>query len=382
MTISDRMLASKGYPSGFDYLRLVLAVAVIVTHTIPACYGFDALWAVYRTPVRPLFFVVVPAFFAVSGFLVAASFQRVRNIPVFLTLRAVRILPALLCVVLISTFVLGPILTALPLGAYVTDRMTWTYLLGALGFARYSLPGVFSYNPSETVNASLWTIPWEMKCYLLLPVLGVTTLLSRPRGMAVAAVAVNIGAFAWSHHLGHLETWDKPGGGFLISCFFWGSVLYLNRNEIFYSRWICAGAMLAAYLSIWWSPGAAYLAALPVAYASIYLGLQNPGKIKPIRDRDLSYGIYLYGWPVQQTIAGLMPYGRIWYVNFGTSFIVTACIAWLSWTLVESKALARKGQATRFVDAACRRLQQSWQKFLAQTSLAKDALRLILQTRH
>jgi peptidoglycan/LPS O-acetylase OafA/YrhL len=373
MTISEYILATKGHPSGFDYLRLVLAVSVIVMHTMTVCYGVDALTAIFMTPARPVLFVVVPAFFAISGFLVAASFQRVNNIPVFLALRALRILPALLCVVLISTFLLGPVLTDLPLGAYVTDQMTRLYCWGAFGFVQYFLPGMFSHHPDATVNASLWTIPWEMKCYLLLPVIGMTTLLSRPRVMGVATLALNVVAYIWSHHLGHLEAWDKPGGSFLISCFFWGVVLYINRHEIFYSRWICAGATVVAYISILWSPEMAYLAPLPIAYASIYLGLQNPGRISLIKGRDLSYGTYLYGWPVQQTILDLMPYGGIWYFNLVMSLVVTTFVAWLSWTFVESRALARKRQVARLIDDACRPFRQLWRKLSERIFPAPEA---------
>jgi peptidoglycan/LPS O-acetylase OafA/YrhL len=374
MTISQQIVKSKGNSSGFDYVRLVLALSVVVFHTIPICYGLDVRWDVYMMALRPLTFIIVPGFFAVSGFLIAASFQRVNSIPVFLTLRAMRILPALFFVVFISAFLLGPLLTDLPLGTYLTDRSTWAYLLGGVGSTHYVLPGVFAKNPGDTVNGSLWTIPWELASYMTLPVMAVMTFVRRSRLMIVAAVALNVSAYEWSHFLGHLDAWDKPGGGFVVITFIWGAVLYINREKIPYSRWFCVLAFAAAYVSIWWSPAVAFLAPLPIAYASIFLGLQNPRKISPIRDRDFSYGIYLYGWPVQQTVVRLLPYGQVWYVNLVVSLVVTTAVAWLSWTFIESRVLNNKGKAARLVDSAWIRYRQLWWKLPERATPAPEVL--------
>src|ERR1700761_3676596 len=113
-TIQDRISETGGRSTGFDYMRLVLALAILGWHSIVTCYGSVAQDAVGASPARPLIALLLPAFFALSGFLVAGSLERSRTIPMFLGLRALRILPALAVESLISALIIGPLLTTLP----------------------------------------------------------------------------------------------------------------------------------------------------------------------------------------------------------------------------------------------------------------------------
>jgi peptidoglycan/LPS O-acetylase OafA/YrhL len=89
-------------------------------------------------------------------------------------------------------------------------------------------------------------------------------------------------------------------------------------------------------------PQAAYLAPLPLAYVTIFLGLQNPPRTKLIAGADYSYGVYLYGFPVQQAISLLFPEYRVWWFNLGCALLVAGGLAFLSWTLVESQVLKHR----------------------------------------
>jgi hypothetical protein len=139
-TIASRLNETKGHSSGFDYLRIGLSVSVILYHTIIICYGPEFEARFWESPLRPLFYFILPAFFALSGFLVAGSLFR-NSIPAFLTLRATRIFPALFCEVMISALILGPMLTAFSLGQYFADHKFWVYLLNATGEIHFQLPG-------------------------------------------------------------------------------------------------------------------------------------------------------------------------------------------------------------------------------------------------
>jgi peptidoglycan/LPS O-acetylase OafA/YrhL len=119
-------------------------------------------------------------------------------------------------------------------------------------------------------------------------------------------------------------------------------------------------AALAAWCSITWTPATSYLAPLPIAYVTMFIGLQNPGKIRLIAAGDFSYGVYLYGFPIQQTVARLLPDHRVWYIHFPASLTIAAMFAWLSWTMIESPILVRKGRATRFVDTVVRSITATW----------------------
>jgi peptidoglycan/LPS O-acetylase OafA/YrhL len=362
MNVSDQIAATKGRSTGFDYLRILLAVAVVAVHTIPVCYGWATMDKIWAGPWGPFAYFIIPSFFALSGFLVAGSLERVNNIPVFLTLRATRIFPALCCEVLISALLLGPFLTGLSLKDYFTDSSFWSYMLNVFGIVHFYLAGVFLHNPVTPVNNQLWTIPYELKCYILLTVLGMLAVTKNPRLLGRAAIVLNVVGFFWIWHQGVLGRWDMPTGAILLVSFLWGVYLYLHREKVPYNKWLCLGAAIFSYIAVEWSTGTAYLAPLPIAYVTVYLGLQNPRKTKLIMAGDYSYGIYLYGWPIQQTVAYLFPDYRVWYFNLVVSLVVSGFFAWLSWTFVESKVLARKGHATRFVDATSRRIGELWRK--------------------
>ena len=170
-TLGSQLEATNGRPAGFDYLRLSLAVAIIVWHTIFVCYGGAREEPFWSGPLRPVVFFLVPAFFAMSGFLVAGSLER-NDLRSFLTLRAMRIYPALIFESVLSALVLGPLLTVVTLQAYFADREFWTYLLNIVGYVHYDLPGVFKSNPAGgAVNAQLWTVPLELECYIAIAAL-------------------------------------------------------------------------------------------------------------------------------------------------------------------------------------------------------------------
>jgi peptidoglycan/LPS O-acetylase OafA/YrhL len=131
--------------------------------------------------------LILPMFFALSGFLVAGSLERCRTLVGFLSMRALRILPALAMEIVLSALVLGPLVTDLPTAAYFGDPEFARYFLNIIGDIHYHLPGVFVTNPLASVNQQLWTIPFELECYVALAVLA-SLGLHRQRQTFVAVV--------------------------------------------------------------------------------------------------------------------------------------------------------------------------------------------------
>ena len=120
-SIGEHLRNIRGFTSGFDYLRYGLAIAVVLWHSCLVSLGDQKAmeiadnWSSWFT--RP----ILPMFFALSGFLVASSLERSSSIPKFLWMRATRIYPALTAEVILSAFIIGPIITTLPLTQYFTD---------------------------------------------------------------------------------------------------------------------------------------------------------------------------------------------------------------------------------------------------------------------
>jgi peptidoglycan/LPS O-acetylase OafA/YrhL len=323
------MAANKGRTTGFDYLRIVLASAVVLDHSI--------VWATpagdpFHTAFAPLLTAVLPAFFALSGLLVASSLVR-NSIPQFVALRVLRIFPALGVEVLLSCLVLGTIFTKLPLGAYFRDPMTSAYLLNIVGFIHYPLPGVFG---GEALNPQLWTIPVELDCYLLIVVAGISGIVRRPRLMtglfvATIAIATLLSAMHPFERSLHAVT-----GRVLLSSFAAGSLVHFLRARLPYHPALFAVSVAAVLLAFSNPPLLAFLVPLPAAYAVAYFGLL---RLPRIPFGDLSYGLYLFHMPLIRVINELTGHRLAWYSLFPLAMIAAGLFAALSWTMVEKPLL-------------------------------------------
>jgi peptidoglycan/LPS O-acetylase OafA/YrhL len=222
-TISDRVRVT-GFSSGFDYLRLTLAVAVLVWHTFPILHDVPVARDFFTSPWGVLPRIILPMFFALSGFLVAASLER-NSLPIFLAYRAIRIVPALAMEVGLSALILGPLMTTLPLSEYFSQRQVYGYFLNAIGFIRYLLPGVFENNPwPRFVNGSLWTVPFELECYIALAMLAVVGITARVRWLVAIILVASIALllYGFTFNLTEFRSDDQVSGRVLVLCFLSG----------------------------------------------------------------------------------------------------------------------------------------------------------------
>ena len=197
MTARPRTLADAYRPdaNNLNLIRLLLAALVIATHSYVIACG-DAAAGGPAEPLGRLTHhradlgsVAVDGFFAVSGFLLAASWGQGNGVANFTVRRFLRIYPGFLACVLICVFVVGPA-SVVDVARYFRDPGTYR-LLRYLYFGPFidAQPGAFLHNPQpEIVNTSLWTIKFEVECYAVLIVLGVARLL-RPTVMLSLAAA-------------------------------------------------------------------------------------------------------------------------------------------------------------------------------------------------
>jgi peptidoglycan/LPS O-acetylase OafA/YrhL len=154
-TLGSALDEQGGFAQGSDFLRIFLATGIIGWHTAWLSGHVEtakasAFWFSQ--------YMLVPMFFALSGFLVAGSSIRLST-KNFLLNRAARILPALVADIVFAALLIGPLVTTLPAKQYFTDTTFFTYFLNITGWMQYSLPGVFENNPKPEVNGALWTIP-------------------------------------------------------------------------------------------------------------------------------------------------------------------------------------------------------------------------------
>lgn len=368
-SIGSALDQQKGISAGFDVLRWLLALAIFYGHckwlagspasvaaSLPgeAAGAVGALaergWSGFK---RPLQVSLVPMFFALSGFLVTASALRVREVAGFLTLRGLRIFPALTVEVTLSALVLGPLLTTLALADYFTDWSFWRYFGNILGFVSYELPGVFAGNRvTNIVNVNLWTLPAEFYCYLIMALLMASGQAFDRRRFTQIFAAITVAAIAASFATGFGISQTTASTPVIVYYFFAGCLAFHWRNEIPRDWRLLLVAGLAAY-GLQMAPETAFLAPAAVVYVTVYLGVLHHARLKGLRKFDYSYGIYLYGFPITQAWLALMPslqgHGvRLAVVALATTLVFAA----LSWHWIEAPMLALKQRLTKTKSAS------------------------------
>jgi peptidoglycan/LPS O-acetylase OafA/YrhL len=334
---------SNGFASGFNYLRFGLSISVLVWHAYIITVGMAAAqltashWSGYIT------FWILPMFFALSGFLVASSLVRTPNLAKFLWLRFIRIYPALTVEVILSAFILGSMATTLPLNEYFTHPIFYEYLLNTVGWIHYELPGVFTDNIFPNVlNGSLWTVPYELECYAVLAAMALFTLRKRPalflNIFLFLCVAKVISTF-FMVSVGSVPA--NVNGRPLVAFFLVGVFIYLYRASIPFNRYLALASFVAGCL-LMYNYQYVFLAAFPVAYVTVWLGLHRPKSIPIAMDGDYSYGIYLYAGPVQQALWHWTSFGKTFVGNVVLSLILVSVFAAFSWHAIEKPMLRFK----------------------------------------
>lgn len=340
-SIAARIDETDGRASGFDYLRLMLSLSIVLLHSSITSYGLAADQAIFEGPARPLVRMILPAFFALSGFLVAGSLVRSKTLGMFLALRVLRIYPALAVEVLLSAFILGPIVTSLSIKEYFTNYLFFSYLLNITGHIQFLLPGVFEDNPlPNIVNGQLWTVPFELGCYI---VLAGIAMLGLKRNRAIGPFFVVIVTISYLFVTLYRHNWvvaPVPGainGALLIATFLAGVSIYFYKEKLpwNFGAGLASGLLAAVFLG--YMPYGDFLAPIPIAYFTVYLGLLNPGR-KALLGADYSYGIFLYGFVIQQSIAHFFPDFRSPAFNMALSVPIVLLVAAASWHFVERPA--------------------------------------------
>jgi peptidoglycan/LPS O-acetylase OafA/YrhL len=356
-TIADQIDATGNNSTGFNYLRLILALCVVAWHSILASYGIAAEAPYWDGPVRPLLFAILPGFFALAGFLVAGSLNRVPDLTAFLTLRGLRVFPALTCEVVLSAILLGPALTATSLTAYFGDPTFFAYFLNISGWIHYKLPGVFGSNPYPSiVNVQLWTVPYELGCYLVLAGLAAVGLMKRRNTLTLLVAIAFIVGFLRNYYFDSFPQFVAgPSVGLLFLSFLLGVLLHMWRDKVPHSPTLFVVSLLFGVIFVSFRE-TTHLFAIPVAYVIVFLGLLNPRRLWFIDGSDYSYGVFLYGFPIQQSVSYVFPGHRAWLFNFVVSAALSLLCAHLSWTLLESKALDRRKAAIAYATSVRTRL--------------------------
>jgi peptidoglycan/LPS O-acetylase OafA/YrhL len=347
--------ASGSRQNNFDALRLLAAASVIFSHSFLIAEGSqNREWLILATGNQCILGLTgVFVFFAISGFLVTQSFEQTRNPLHYLAKRALRIFPGLFVATAVSAFVLGPLVSNLPVGAYLSRVEPYAYVVGntLLDQTVHELPGVsFVDNPAGLeINGSLWTLRLEFLMYVMVWALGLLRLLTVRSALLVLAFGVACLRF---EILYPFEKWGwffqlLSGWGWLVGFFAAGMLLYRLRDTRIFDGRIALLAFAGLILSV---PLRQFIPLFPVfgCYLALVLALSRRLPIIPAaRFGDISYGLYIYGWPAEQAVIWLFGGRAAWWQVFLIGLPIAAALAFLSWHLVERPILRLKPGSRR-----------------------------------
>ena len=290
--------------------------------------------------------LAVDGFFLVSGFLIVQSWQRNPDLNHFLRNRILRIFPAFIVASLISAFLVGPL--GAEASTYFEQFYLMQFLKGILSLSPPVVPTVFEGQPYPAVNIPLWSIGYEVRCYLLVALLGACGLAwKRPLWLIlggsafmlfiVSDILIPASAFSFLSVLGNPLQLMR-----FVAFFSAGAAFYLFHDRIAYSRGSALFAALLLVVGLFQLQIAQLALLLPGAYLMFYFAFAQLTFLEPFRTYpDISYGVYLYAWPIQKLL--------LWYfpslspgLLFLLSFILSCLLGLLSWQLVERPFLRLK----------------------------------------
>lgn len=332
----------------FDLLRIVFALLVLLAHAPEMTDGNRSREIFARLSHANVTFgdFGVDGFFLLSGFLIVQSWQKKPELLNFMRKRVLRIVPGYLVAALLSTLVIGLLAPGVD---HFFQHLDIHFVKSILVLSSPSSPPVLPGNAYPIVNGSLWTISYEFRCYLMVALFGILGIFRKPKLWAVATLIL-LASWAAPSLVGHIH-WNKflypvlgdPAQVFrLTAIYFVGGCFFIYRRSIKFSRGLAlavVGVLIGVRVL---DPSRIELALVfSGSYLMFYFGQTSVKWLQWMKNiPDISYGIYLYGWPVEALWIWFHR-GSPW-TTFLVSSLICFVLGWLSWHLVEYPMLKLK----------------------------------------
>ena len=374
--------------NNFDLLRFLLATSVIYSHCFVLYHGVvqdTEPFKIFTLNQYDLGGVAVSFFFVISGFLIVRSFVHSINVYEYLIKRILRIVPGFFAAFLFSVVIAGYISTidvAHKFGdpAYFWGRLQPKRLiLEIFTFDAPRAARLFEHNPMlNRVNSALWTIQFEVICYLLVPLFGLVAMAQRKWLSVVLFLGSFITLLLQELHV--ITIHNNMQRVFLLyaselprlaAAFFAGSVCYFYRDVVPRSVVLATLSVALFLFASWWMKIFNIVMPVAGAYLVFYFAYHPHIRFYDFAKKgDLSYGLYLYGWPIQQMVVHwFYPYlgaHRLFFIAYPLAYIA----AFLSWHFLESPFLKKKSQIKKLLARIRKTTPNNHKEALDETSRA------------
>jgi peptidoglycan/LPS O-acetylase OafA/YrhL len=343
--IGDAQLSANG--NDFTAVRLLLASCVIWTHSYWQVGGAAGMDEIARLVGLPISHLAVNGFFFVSGFLICQSVLRKADIIGFASMRFARIWPglAVCCLLTVATFA---VISGSPT-RYASQGSVQTFLLTNLSLLKgaYELPDPFGAVGSIVINGSLWTIPWEVRCYAGLALVYAVTAAWRPQAVWFASLLAIVAAGVWTVGQASLAGFPDVSSGLaynidmaarLGGSFALGALAYQERGRIRLSVAVLVALIVLGLAEFAWA-GTSFAIVLAAYYGVLVIAFgRGADRAFSTRWPDFSYGIYIYAFPAMVLAHSYWP-SLDYPALAAATLAITVPLAAASWYLVEKPAL-------------------------------------------
>ncbi|MDB5250003.1 MAG: acyltransferase [Segetibacter sp.] len=327
--------------NNFGLLRLLAALFVLISHSFGILNkGLQqpGLW--YKDKHLILSDVGLYIFFTISGFLVTQSLFNSNSLKHYLWKRFLRIFPALAIANLVC-IIIGCFVTRLTFRDYLLNVETWSYFFKntTVVVNQFTLPGVFDTLKDNSVNASLWTILIEVECYIVLLLTAYIVVIRKWLFLTCFVLFQALGVYLTVIHPMHIKGLNLNVYFTFGTYFYLGSLFYCFKDNIRF-KWFYANILMAVALLTVYTFLEPVTLAVFIAYCVIIIGTSKA--IVSLKGYDLSYGFYLYAFPVQQLVLLYFGYDINVWMHILISSLITLVFAFFSWKYVEKPFLQKK----------------------------------------
>lgn len=318
--------------NNLNLVKFIAALFVIISHAYPLCKGAeynDILSDLSRNSIA-FGSLAVAIFFMSSGFFVTKSLLKSKDSKKYLHNRFIRIFPPLWFTLIVCILVCGLFFSTYSLGKYFLSSDFFKYCLNFILIPIHNLPGVFMNNIyPDVINGPLWTLPIEFVCYLVLLLAYKLNLVNKKSYKYVALLVIV--AFVGINLI------PLSIKGYIQPCFlfFWGSFYWIYRDKITMNNTYFLISLVAFVLLI--VLGYGHVASfLFVPYLTLYIAFCLPQCNNRLASLgNLSYDIYLCGWPIQQMIISLFGGSMLVGMNILISIPLSILVGYITYSLVE-----------------------------------------------
>jgi len=344
------------HDNSFDDLRFLFACLVLFVHSYVLLYGqvgagTDPFTIVTHFQLSPGTLAVY-GFFVLSGFFMIQSLESNRSLWQYTKNRVLRIVPAFWLSLFLSSFVVVPLIfESSPILSTKAGSSLYFFMHSAVFQAFgsvWTISGAYLDNPIESINGSIWTLKYEVLLYVLLPL--IYTFVYRKSKLILAFMVVllvlSLGYILAEFMIFNIFNSDEYSKLLLLtSYFFYGVLLYLYRELVIVSKRFILISSFIFIISMFFG-NLKLITLLFYPYIIIAIG-------SVIRTRffsksgDYSYGMYIYAFPVQQTLVHFFKSDLNAYTLLVFSFLLTLMLSIVSWHLYEKKILTLKYKKDR-----------------------------------